>query len=146
MLLRTDRTYDLPFDTASCWRRIEQVDRYRSWWPWLRRFEATELAAGARWQCRVRPPLPYWVTFSVELIEVVEGERIEARVRGAIGGRAQLTLAPATSGCTIRLVSELAPRSAGLRTLSWIARPLVTSGHDSILSTGVRQFAQRSDD
>jgi hypothetical protein len=57
-----------------------------------------------------------------------------------------LTLASTASGCTIRLVSELAPRSVALRTLPWIARPVVDFGHDSILASGVRQFAQRSHD
>jgi hypothetical protein len=144
MLLRTDRTDDLPFDVESFWRRIEHVDRYRSWWPWLQRFDATTLSRGARWVCTVRPPVPYSVTFTIALDEVVEPERIEATVSGDITGWARLTIAPARATCSIRLVSELAPRSRMLRTLSWVARPVVRLGHDSILASGVRQFAERS--
>jgi hypothetical protein len=144
MQLRTDRTYDLPFDVASFWRRIEHVEQYRDWWPWLRRFEATPLASGERWVCRVRPPVPYGVTFAVHLDEVDRPDRIEARVSGDIGGTASLSIAPTGSGCTIRLVSDLAPRSRALRALSWVARPVVRYGHDSILASGVRQFTERS--
>jgi hypothetical protein len=99
---------------------------------------------GARWVCTVRPPAPYWVTFTIELGDVIEPEHVEARVFGDIEGWARLTVAPAADGCSIRLVSQLAPRSRTLRALSWVARPLVSSSHDSILASGIRQFAARS--
>ena len=45
------------------WSLISEVSQYRSWWPWLRAFDAVALAAGEEWRCEVQPPVPYLVRF-----------------------------------------------------------------------------------
>ncbi|MBI5089856.1 MAG: hypothetical protein HZB15_13620 [Actinobacteria bacterium] len=146
MQLRTDRTYEFAFDQTSFWDRIARVDDYREWWPWLREFDASGLVERARWTCTVHPPVPYSVSFTVDLDDVVEPDRIHARIGGDIAGWARLTVAPSAAGCSIHLVSELSPRARPLRAMSFALRPMVSFGHHFILAAGVRQFTRRSHD
>jgi hypothetical protein len=144
MLLVTDERYEFPFDVESFWSRIERVDDYPRWWPWLRRFDAPALASGARWSCEVHPPLPYRVRFQVHLDEVVHRQHVDATITGDISGTARLTAEPAGRGCVVTLRSSLAPDARSLRLLSLAVRPMVSLGHRWILGAGARQFERRS--
>ena len=156
--LRTDRTYRYPFTVAELWDRLQRVDAYTTWWPWLREFDGRSVAAGEVWTCTVQPPLPYSVRFTVAFDEVVEGEEVVTTIGGDIGGTATLLLLPgdddpddpddpavtdgAADGSRLRLIAELAPQKRSMLALSVVARPLVTFGHHWVLDTGARQFAQ----
>jgi hypothetical protein len=119
------------------------VDAYRTWWPWLRDFDGTRLAAGETWSCQVQPPLPYSVRFTVRLDEVAAGERVAATIDGDISGTATLHVVPGSAdGSSLRLVAALSPRKRSMVALSFAARPLVTFGHHWVLDTGARQFAE----
>ena len=74
-------------ERAAVWAALGDVEAYRDWWPWLRRFEADGLRAGAVWRCLVQPPLPYTVRFDLTLHRVIEPERVEADA-----ARAELSL------------------------------------------------------
>ena len=69
---------------------LAATDQYQRWWPWLREFEATGLTAGDEWRCRVRPPLPYTVRFTI-VLEEVEAPR-------TVGARASRATSPARPG------------------------------------------------
>src|ERR1700728_3791654 len=98
---------------------ISDVDAYRSWWPWLRRFQASSLAEGERWHCEVQPPLPYIVRLQVHLVSIEAPARIDADITGDVIGKATLTLVEEGEDCVAELSSTLAPRSPHLR---WVAR------------------------
>jgi uncharacterized protein YndB with AHSA1/START domain len=136
----SDHRFAFAADPVTVWRAMAAVDQYRSWWPWLRRFEATELRAGERWRCEVRPPLPYTVRFVVVLEEVEAPHRIRSSVEGDIVGRADLALEEQGAGSELRLQSALEPANALLRRLGLLARPLAQYGHDWVITTGARQF------
>jgi uncharacterized protein YndB with AHSA1/START domain len=138
--IRSDRRFDFDLERASVWAAIARVDRYRQWWPWLRAFDGAALRAGERWQCVVKPPLPYELRFDVLLIEVVDRSLVSARVVGDIAGWAQLTAVDHGSGSQVRLVSELAAASRTLRVIARVARPVARFGHDWVLDTGAGQF------
>jgi hypothetical protein len=139
--IRSDRRYGFEATREEMWALMADVGRYRSRWPWLRRFEAPQgLVEGAVWRCRVQPPLPYSVRFTVTLDEVVELDRIRATIGGDIEGSAGLTLRDDPRGCELDLVSSLAPRHPGLRALAVVGRPLIRFGHDWVLDTGAKQF------
>ena len=138
--IRSDRRFDFAVERAEVWAAIARVDRYQEWWPWLRDFEGSAFRAGERWQCEVRPPLPYRLRFEVVLDEVVDCEHVRARVAGDIAGWAELTATDRGSRSEVRLVSELAPTNPMLRLIAQAARPVVTFGHDWVLDTGARQF------
>jgi uncharacterized protein YndB with AHSA1/START domain len=126
------------------WSVFERVDQYPRWWPWLRRFDADELAAGEEWSCEVRPPLGYPVRFDLELIEVCSPSLVTARVGGDIEGTARLDVEHSATGSVIRLESALRPANALMRAISTFAEPVARRSHDWVLGTGLRQFVERA--
>lgn len=145
MGIDSDRTFHFDADVAQVWAAFERTDDYRSWWPWLRRFEATGLASGDCWRCTVQPPMPYSLSFSIELIDVVPRTEIAAEVTGDIAGDARLILGAAEAGGTdLRLVSSLEPRRATLAAVTAVAPWVARLGHDWVLDSGRRQFARHA--
>jgi hypothetical protein len=142
--LRSDRRFELALPPDALWDRISDVTAYRRWWPWLREFQAGGLSAGERWRCSVRPPLPYVVRFTVHIDDLVDRESIDVTVAGDIAGTARLEIRDHPVGSEARLVSALSPDHRLLRLLTAAARPMVRFGHDWVLDSGARQFAQRA--
>jgi hypothetical protein len=138
--IASDRRYPFAVDPSTFWSMIKAVDEYPSWWPWLRRFDARGLESGDVWTCTVQPPLPYVLSFSITIDEVVPYELVTAQVSGEISGGAQLAIAETAAGCEVRLTSQLAPANRFLQTVALVARPVVRMGHDWVLDTGARQF------
>lgn len=144
MHVRSDRRYELAAPPDELWAAFCRVEDYRSWWPWLRRFEAAGLAAGERWRCTVQPPLPYVLRFDLTLVQVEPHAFVTATVSGDIVGEARLDVRALGDGSEVRLVSDLAPSHPLLQTVARLARPVVRFGHDWVLDTGLRQFASRA--
>jgi hypothetical protein len=144
--ITTVHRYDLPMRRDEAWNRIADVSQYRSWWPWLRVFDAARLAQGEEWRCQVQPPVPYPVRFRVQIEEVDEAARVLARVVGDVVGRATLILqdGAAASACIATLDSSLAPGNAALRAVSRFAAPIARFGHEWVLDSGARQFIARA--
>ena len=141
MELASDRRYQVPATPQVVWSRLAATDEYQGWWPWLREFEATGLHAGDEWRCRVRPPLPYTVRFTIFIDDVEPPRTVGAHIDGDIIGTARVTLSDHDGGCEIRLTSTLSPRGRAVRIMADLARPLARRGHDWVLDTGARQFA-----
>ncbi len=146
MLVRSDRRWSFPVPTDTVWDQMCAVDRYRSWWPWLRGLEAEALEPGETWSCAVQPPLPYALCFTVTMETVVPRRFVSATIAGDIAGSARLELITTEAGCDTRLVSLLEPGNRLLRAVATVARPMVRFGHDWVLDTGARQFALRLPD
>ena len=144
MRFETDRRYELPLTPTELWAVLAHVDRYQSWWPWLRRFEARALADHEVWACLVQPPLPYSVGFDLHLDEVRAPTRVRASVTGDVVGEAVLDIAEHPGGSAARLRSSLEPGNGFLRTVARLAAPVVRYGHDWVLDTGARGFIDRA--
>lgn len=144
MLVATDRRFDLPVPPAALWAQVSRVERYPEWWPWLRRFEGSALAAEQVWQCTVQPPLPYSVSFAVHLEAVDAPVSARAQVSGDIEGWAELSISACPAGSEVRLRSSLAPSNGYLRLATRLAGPVVRFGHDWVLASAVRQFEARA--
>ena len=142
--VRSDRRFHFDDDPPQVWERMSDVGQYRTWWSWLREFDATALVEGQVWRCRVQPPVPYAVRFTVTLDEVEERRWVAATVRGDVEGYASLELVPVRRGTYVHLVSSLSPRHPALRALALVGRPIVRRGHDWILDTGARDFDRRA--
>lgn len=140
MRFHTDRRYQIPLSPPELWGAIAEVDDFRGWWPWLRRFEGERLAMGERWQCTVQPPLPYIVRFEVALDEVLEARSVGATISGDVVGEARLDITERSDGCEARLVSSLEPGHLLLRAMARFAAPVVRHGHDWVIDSGARQF------
>lgn len=142
--LRSDRRHLFALPPGELWHVLQRVDTYPIWWPWLRSLDATRLEPGAVWSAVVQPPLPYRLRFDVQIQEVVAAHRVRAEITGDIAGPAALEITATSTGSELHLVSELAPQHAALRTLAWVARPVMRLGHDWVLDTGLRQFRERA--
>ena len=140
MAVRSDRRYRFAANRREVWQAFTQVDQYRAWWPWLHRFEGAAFRTGERWECAVKPQMPYTLEFAIVLDEVVAETSTHARLSGDIAGWAALTLADEGTGSQLRLESELTARSGPARWLDVVAPPLARRGHDWILDNGIRQF------
>jgi hypothetical protein len=144
MQVATNRRYTFPVAPEVLWATVEQVDRYREWWPWLRRFDGGALVQDDRWSCTVQPPLPYTVRFTVCLDQVDAPLSARATVSGDVVGHAHLTIGPAEEGSEVHLQATLAPANGFLRLAGRVAGPLVRFGHDWVLDSAVRQFTARA--
>lgn len=136
----TDRRYRFPVAPEELWAALTRLDRFQEWWPWLRRFDGTTVAAAEQWSCAVQPPLSYPVRFGLLLDHVDAPREARATVSGDIVGTASLTIGPHPDGSEARLVASLAPANGFLRIAARLAQPVVRRGHDWVLDTAVRQF------
>ncbi len=68
-------TFDLPASPGDVWATVEDMDRYESWWGWLREFriEGGGLVTGAVLHGVIVPPLPYRMRLRVELARMHPG-------------------------------------------------------------------------
>ena len=144
-VLASDRRYVFDAGIATVWSALERVDAYRTWWPWLDRFDADGMWPGAEWRCAVRSPLRRTLRFTIAIADVVEPRAITAQLRGDLVGTAAVTireLDPRPSRRSeVRLVSELVPRDTVVAAATRLARPLAGWAHDTIVDRGARQFA-----
>jgi hypothetical protein len=142
--ITTDHRYELPLGQETVWSLINGVERYRSWWPWLRQFEGGGLSVGDEWRCTVQPPVPYLVRFRVVIDHVEPPSLVQAQVLGEVVGAATLTLEPAPHGCVAVLQSSLAPGNTALAVVSRFAAPVARFGHDWVLDSAARQFIAKA--
>ena len=142
--ITSEHRYELPVDREAVWGLISDMDSYRTWWSWLRTFDAAGLKEGAAWSCMIQPPLPYLVRFTVHIEQVDEHELVRARVTGDVVGVAALKFEDTDDGCTAHLASTLAPGNSMLRVVSRVAAPIARFGHDWVLDSGARQFIARA--
>ena len=80
MKVATEKALHFDASRARYGTRWPTSIRTAQWWPWLETFDAQPLAPGEVWRCRVKPPLPYTVSFAIAFDEVVV-ERVTSRRR-----------------------------------------------------------------
>jgi hypothetical protein len=138
------RTWELDVPPDRFWATISRTDDYKSWWPWLREFDAGGFCPGARWHAVIQSPLPYVLRVDLVLDEVVECERLAASVTGDLQGTAGLDLAPAGAGSAIDVEWDMRPRSRAMQMAAVLARPLLRWSHEWVLARGLDQFRRRA--
>jgi hypothetical protein len=142
--IRSDQVHEFDAAPDTLWDAMLGVDRFRTWWPWLRRFEASGVARGDVWTATVQPPLPYRVTFDLLLTEVEAPRVVAVDVTGDIEGSARLEVSPRGAGSALHFTSELTPTRSILRWVSRVAPPVAKHGHQWVLETGLEQFRSRA--
>src|SRR5665213_1630891 len=86
------REFKFPLSPEDLWQRMEQVDQFERWWPWLQEFhvEGDGLAAGSVLHGVVAPPLPYRMRVRVEIMRCEPPRAIDAAIAGDLEGEARL--------------------------------------------------------
>ena len=126
------------------WDTISRTDDYRTWWPWLREFEADGFRQGATWKAVIQSPLPYALRVQLVLEEIVECERLAARVTGDLEGWATLDMSATDGGAAVDIEWDMRPRSRAMQMAAVLARPLLRWSHEWVLARGLDQFRQRA--
>jgi hypothetical protein len=146
-----DREWHFQASPDDLWRTLARIDRYRTWWPWLRELEvdvaddvddADPLVDGTVADFVIQAPLPYQLRGTIAVVHAACPHVLEAVVTGDLEGPARLELVADEdgAGATARLVWSLEVRSNLLRPLASIARPALSWAHDRIVERGLVQF------
>jgi hypothetical protein len=135
-----DRSWEFEVCPPHLWSLLSDTSAYSGWWPWLRAFEPVPLERGATTSCSIGPPLPYMLTVTIAVIDVVPEQSVAVAVTGDVAGPARLEIAPSGRGSSARLVWELEVRRRLLRVAAGVARPMLQWGHEWVVSNGVEQF------
>ena len=141
-VIEYDGTFTFPVPVAQLWARLVQVDRFSSWWSWLREFavEGNGLEHGTVLHGIVAPPLPYRMRVDVVLDEYVPERRITAFVQGDLEGAAQLTFEGDDAESRAHATWTVEMMQRPMRVAARIAHPLLRWGHDRVVDATVDGF------
>lgn len=141
-----DRSFRFDVPRSELWARISQTERFVEWWRWLRRLESPDpqLVEGTQATCIVRGPLPYELRLTIAVHDVVPEQLVTTSVDGDLRGPARLEVSGDDGSSEARLVWRLEVVDPALRSLTRVARPLMSWGHDVVVSRGLRQFKARA--
>ena len=135
--------FDIPPDQL--WGRIEDVDQFEQWWPWLSdfRLDGEGLSTGSVLHGAVNPPLPYRMHLGVELVDCRRPSSIDAVIRGDLTGVARLRLRPDGGGTWAEVTWTVEMQQPAMRLASRIGRPVLQWGHDRVVEMTVAGFRRR---
>jgi len=137
--------YAFDLTPEQLWERIEQIDKYEEWWPWLTelRIEGAGLSAESVLYGVVTPPLPYRMRLRVELVRCERPHAIDATVGGDLTGHAQLRLGEDGERTWAEVAWAVEMQQPAMRLASRIGRPLLQWGHDRVVEMTVAGFRRR---
>ncbi len=140
---RGDYRFDLTPDQL--WDRIEEVNQFEQWWPWLTdfRIDGEGLSTGSVLRGVVTPPLPYRMRLRVDLVDCQRPHSIDATIGGDLVGDAQLRLRPESGGALAEVAWTVEMQQPAMRLASRFARPVLQWGHDRVVETTVAGFRRR---
>jgi carbon monoxide dehydrogenase subunit G len=135
-VLRIDRRFRLPADVEQVWDTISDLERFPTWWRWLRDFEVDGdgLAAGTQLRAAVVPPVPYRFRVGVTFDEVDAPHHIAASLSGDLLGPADLWLHPHPEGCEAQVRWTVVMQQPWMRRAAHVARPVMVWGHDQVVA------------
>jgi carbon monoxide dehydrogenase subunit G len=134
--------FRFPCPPDEVWSVMRRVDRFESWWGWLKEFrvEGAGLEAGAVLHGVVVPPLPYRLSVRIALVECVPPRRIDAAIHGDLEGTARLILEPEREGARARVSSCVELVQLPLRVAARVAPRALRWGHDRVVEATVTSF------
>jgi len=139
------REFEFALGPAEMWERMEHLDQYERWWPWLQEFrlEGGALVAGSVLHGVVAPPLPYRMRIRVELTRCEPPGVIDATIEGDLKGEAHLRLRADGTGSRVEVAWTVEMMQRPMRVASLFGRPLLQWGHDRVVDMTVAGFRRR---
>lgn len=139
------REFEFALTPAAMWERMEHLDQFERWWPWLQEFrlEGGGLAAGSVLHGVVVPPLPYRMRIRVELTRCDPPGVIDALIEGDLRGEAHLRLRADGTGSRVEVAWTVEMMQRPMRVASLFGRPLLQWGHDRVVESTVAGFRRR---
>lgn len=141
-VIEYDGTFTFPVSVAELWATMVQLDRFSSWWSWLREFsvDGDGLQRGTVLHGVVAPPLPYRMRLDVVVDECVRERRIAALVHGDLEGAAVLTFDGDDGTTHAHATWTIEMMQRPMRIAARVARPLLQWGHDRVVEATVDGF------
>jgi uncharacterized protein YndB with AHSA1/START domain len=141
-MIHLDGRYHFPADPDQVWATMSQVERFPTWWRWLRDFDVQGhgLSTGGVLSGLVVPPIPYRFHVSIHLAHVAPGELIVAALDGDLHGPATLSLEEHPEGTELAIRWDVEMRKPSMRSAAHVAKPLLVWGHDQVIEITVRRF------
>jgi carbon monoxide dehydrogenase subunit G len=139
------RSFRFHASPEKLWDRIEELDQFELWFPWLTdfSFDGDGLSAGTVLTGVVSPPLPYRMRLRVELDRSERPTSIDATIGGDLTGNAHIHIRPDADGAMAEVswsVEMLQP----IMRIAWrFGRPLLQWGHDRVVEITVANFRPR---
>jgi carbon monoxide dehydrogenase subunit G len=139
------REYEFALAPAAMWERMEHLDQFERWWPWLQeyRLEGGGLASGSVLHGVVVPPLPYRMRIRVELTKCERPEVIDAIIGGDLEGEAHLRIRADGTRSRVEVAWTVEMMQRSMRLASRFGRPLLQWGHDRVVESTVAGFRRR---
>jgi carbon monoxide dehydrogenase subunit G len=139
------REFEFALGPAEMWERMEHLDQYERWWPWLQEFrlEGGALVAGSVLHGVVAPPLPYRMRIRVELTRCEPPGVIDANIEGDLKGEGHLRLRADGTGSRVEVAWTVEMMQRPMRVASLFGRPLLQWGHDRVVDMTVAGFRRR---
>lgn len=139
------RAYRFDLAPDELWQRLEEVDQFERWWPWLSEFqiEGDGLSAGSVLRGVVAPPLPYRMRIRVELVGCDRPHLIRARIGGDLTGDALLRIRPEDSGSKVEVAWTVEMLQPAMRLANRFGRPVLQWGHDRVVEMTVAGLRSR---
>lgn len=135
------------FDLAPdrLWDRLEEVDQFERWWPWLTDFgiEGDGLSVGSVLHGVVTPPLPYRMQLRVQLVKCERPNAIDAIISGDLSGDGCIRFRPDGAGTWAEVGWSVEMRQPAMRLASRIGHPVLQWGHDRVVEMTVAGFRRR---
>ena len=137
------REYEFALTPAAMWERMEHLDQFESWWPWLQeyRLEGGGLTPGSVLHGVVVPPLPYRMAIRVELTRCEQPGVIDALVGGDLEGEAHLRVRAEGIASRVEVAWTVEMMQRPMRLASRFGRPLLQWGHDRVVEMTVERLS-----
>ncbi len=137
--------YSFGLTPDDLWSRIEDVDQFEGWWPWLSEFrlDGDGLTEGSLLEGVVTPPLPYRMRLTVELGRCERPHLVDATIKGDLRGEARLRIRPEGGGSMVGMAWRIEVHQPVMRVAARFGRPLLQWGHDRVVETTVSAFRRR---
>lgn len=136
--------FTLPAPPPDVWAAIGQVDRFETWWTWLRelRVEGVPLTSGCVLHGLVSPPVPYRMHLRVALLRCEPPSLIDAAVSGDLVGPARIRFDPDPAGTRATVAWTVEMMQRPMRIAARLGSPLLRYGHDRVVEHTVAHFTK----